>query len=144
MNITAKNDLDEKDVTTQIEEPEKSEDIENDEIQAEGEEEVELKTLIVDGFSAILDRLDAIEAALTPKIDIAAEGDDEEKKKDDDIMAAKVRAMYDRIGRVCKPCTKKTADEPATRDSAFEKERARNEACKKLYPNLYGNVSREN
>lgn len=144
MNITAKNDLDEKDVTTQIEEPEKSEDIENDEIQAEGAEEVELKTLIVDGFSAILDRLDAIEAALTLKIDIAAEGDDEEKKKDDDIMAAKIRAMYDRIGKVCKPCTKKTAEAPSTKDSAFEKERARNEACKKLYPNLYGNVSREN
>ena len=58
-----KNDLDEKkEVTEQIEEPEKSEDTENKEIHAEGEGEgdVDLKSLIVDGFSAILDKLEAI------------------------------------------------------------------------------------
>ena len=142
-----KNDLDEKkEVTEQIEEPEKSEDTENKEIHAEGEGEgdVDLKSLIVDGFSAILDKLEAIEARLdAPKPELEAEGNDDEKKKDDDIMSAKIRAMYDRIGKVCKPCTKKTADEPVTKDSVLEKERARNEACKKLYPNLFGNVSRE-
>ena len=150
MNKIAKNDLDEKDVTTQIEEPEKNEDTENKEIHAEGEDggDPDLKTLIVDGFSAILDKLEAIEARLdAPKPELEADGDgeDDEKKKDDDIMAAKIRAMYDRIGKVCKPCTKKTADDtvPKDKESALARERARNEACKKLYPNLYGHVSNE-
>ena len=140
-----KNALEEpKEVTEQIEEPEKSEDTENKEIHAEGEGEVDLKSLIVDGFSAILDKLDAIEARLDAPAPALDEDDgDDEKKKEDDIMAAKVRAMYDRIGKVCKPCTKKTADAPASKDNALEVERARNEACKKLYPNLFGNVSRE-
>ena len=141
-----KNDLEEpKDVTEQIEEPEKSEDTENKEIHAEGEGDVDLKSLIVDGFSAILDKLDAIEARLDAPAPALDEDDgDDEKKKDDDIMAAKIRAMYDRIGKVCKPCTKKTTDATPTKDNALEVERARNEACKKLYPNLFGNVSREN
>lgn len=144
MSKVAKNEVDEKDVTTQIEEPEKSEDTENKEVHAEGEEDVDLKSLIVDGFSAILDKLEAIEARLdapAPALNEEDEGD--EKKKDDDIMAAKIRAMYDRIGKVCKPCTKKTTDATPTKDNALEVERARNEACKKLYPNLFGNVSRE-
>ena len=141
----AKNEVDEKDVTTQIEEPEKSEDTENKEVHAEGSEDADLKTLIVDGFSAILDKLEAIEARLdAPASALNEEDEGDEKKKDDDIMAAKIRAMYDRIGKVCKPCTKKTADEPVTKDSALEKERAKNEAAKILYPNLFGNVSREN
>lgn len=145
MSKIAKNEVDEKDVTTQIEEPEKSEDTENKEVHAEGEEDVDLKSLIVDGFSAILDKLEAIEARLdAPAPDLNEEDEGDEKKKDDDIMAAKIRAMYDRIGKVCKPCTKKTADEPVTKDSALEKERAKNEAAKILYPNLFGNVSREN
>lgn len=145
MSKVAKNEVDEKDVTTQIEEPEKSEDTENKEVHAEGSEDADLKTLIVDGFSAILDKLDAIEARLDAPAPALDEDDgDDEKKKDDDIMAAKIRAMYDRIGKVCKPCTKKTADEPVTKDSALEKERAKNEAAKILYPNLFGNVSREN
>ena len=144
MSTTTKNEVDEKDVTTQIEEPEKSEDTENKEIHAEGEGDVDLKSLIVDGFSAILDKLDAIEARLDASAPALDEDDsDGEKKKDDDIMAAKIRAMYDRIGKVCKPCTKKTADEPVTKDSALEKECAKNEAAKILYPNLYGKVSRE-
>ena len=140
-----KNALEEpKEVTEQIEEPEKSEDTENKEIHAEGEGDVDLKSLIVDGFSAILDKLDAIEARLDASAPALDEDDsDGEKKKDDDIMAAKIRAMYDRIGKVCKPCTKKTADAPTNKDNAFEVERARNEACKKLYPNLFGNVSCE-
>lgn len=145
MSKIAKNEVDEKDVTTQIEEPEKSEDTENKEVHAEGSEDADLKTLIVDGFSAILDKLEAIEARLdAPASDLNEEDEGDEKKKDDDIMAAKIRAMYDRIGKVCKPCTKKTADEPVTKDSALEKERAKNEAAKILYPNLFGNVSREN
>ena len=145
MSKIAKNEVDEKDVTTQIEEPEKSEDTENKEVHAEGSEDADLKTLIVDGFSAILDKLEAIEARLDAPAPALDEDDgDDEKKKDDDIMAAKIRAMYDRIGKVCKPCTKKTADEPVTKDSALEKERAKNEAAKILYPNLFGNVSREN
>lgn len=144
MSTTTKNEVDEKDVTTQIEEPEKSEDTENKEIHAEGEDDVDLKSLIVDGFSAILDKLDAIEARLDASAPALDEDDsDGEKKKDDDIMAAKIRAMYDRIGKVCKPCTKNTADAPTNKDNAFEVERARNEACKKLYPNLFGNVSCE-
>lgn len=134
MNKIARNDVD--DVTTQIEEPEKSEDTENKEIQAEGED-VDLKTLIVDGFNAILDKLAAIEARL--EAPAPALNEDDGEKKDDDIMSAKIRAMYDRIGKVCKPCVKKTADE--TTANALEVERARNEACKKLYPNLFGNVS---
>lgn len=144
MDKTAKNDLDVKEVTEEIEKPEKSDDIENDEIHAEGEGEVDLKTLIVDGFSAILDKLDAIEARLdapAPALDEDDCGD--EKKKDDDIMAAKIRAMYDRIGKVCKPCAKKTADETPTEAQVMAAERAKNEAFKKLYPNICGNVTRE-
>ena len=143
MNI--KNDLEEpKEVTEQIEEPEKSEDTENKEIHAEGEGDVDLKSLIVDGFSAILDKLDAIEARLdAPAPALDEEDGDDEKKKDDDIMAAKIRAMYDRIGKVCKPCAKKTAGTTPTKDQAIAVERAKNEAAKRLYPNLYGNVTRE-
>lgn len=140
-----KNDLDEKkEVTEQIEEPEKSEDTENKEIHAEGEGDVELKTLIVDGFGAILDKLDAIEARLdAPKPALDEEDGDDEKKKDDDIMAAKIRAMYDRIGKVCKPCEKKAAGTTPTKDQAMAVEIAKNEAAKRIYPNLYGNVTRE-
>lgn len=136
-----KNDLDEKkEVTEQIEAPDKNEDIENDEIHAEGED-VDLKSLIADGFSAILDKLEAIEARLdAPAPVIDDENSEDEKKKEDDIMSAKIRAMYDRIGKVCKPCSKKTADEQPTKDNAIERERYRNEACKKIYPNLYGNA----
>lgn len=143
MNKTL-NDLDVKEVTEEIENPEKSEDVENDEIHAEGEGDVDIKTLIVDGFNAILAKLDDIESRLNaPAPALDADGDEEEKKKDDDIMSAKIRAMYDRIGKVCKPCTKKTADVDRTEADVMAAERAKNEAFKKLYPSLCGNVSRE-
>lgn len=143
MNI--KNDLEEpKEVTEQIEEPEKSEDTENKEVHAEGEGDVDLKSLIVDGFSAILDKLDAIEARLDAPAPALDEDDgDDEKKKDDDIMSAKIRAMYDRIGKVCQPCTRAPRDEAKTEAQIMNEERAKNEAFKKLYPNLCGKVSRE-
>lgn len=144
MDKIAKNDLDVKEVTEQIENPEQAPDTENDEIHAEGDGDVELKTLIVDGFSAILDKLDAIEARLdAPAPVLDEENGDDEKKKDDGIMAAKIRAMYDRIGKVCKPCAKKTADTTPTKEQAMAVERAKNEAAKRIYPNLYGNVTRE-
>jgi ATP-dependent protease ClpP protease subunit len=143
MDKIAKNDLDVKEVTEQIENPEKREDIENVEIREEGEGEVDLKTLIVDGFSAIMDKLDAIEARLNAPAPVLDEGCDSEKKKDDDIMAAKIRAMYDRIGKVCKPCAKKTTDTTQTKEQTMAAERARNDAAKKIYPNLYGKVSHE-
>lgn len=142
MDKIAKNDLDVKEVTEQIEKPEKSEDIENVEIHEEGDEEVDLKTLIIDGFSAILDKLDVIESRLDATAPVLDEtGCDDEKKKDDDIMAAKIRAMYDRIGKVCKPCAKKAVDEQPTDSKVMAVERAKNEAAKRLYPNLYGKVS---
>lgn len=141
MSKIAKNEVDEKDVTTQIEEPEKSEDTENKEVHAEGED-VDLKTLIVDGFSAVLDKLASIEARLAEPAP-ALEADEDEKKKDDDIMSAKIRAMYDRIGKVCQPCTRAPRDEAKTEAQIMNEERAKNEAFKKLYPNLCGKVSRE-
>lgn len=141
MSKIAKNEVDEKDVTTQIEEPEKNEDTENKEVHAEGED-VDLKTLIVDGFSAVLDKLASIEARLAePAPEL--EADEDEKKKDDDIMSAKIRAMYDRIGKVCQPCTRAPRDEAKTEAQIMNEERAKNEAFKKLYPNLCGKVSRE-
>lgn len=126
-----KNEIDEKDVELQIDEQEKKvEELENEEGVPETGE-ADLKTLIVDGFTAILDKLAAIEAALAPsETSVNAEGDDEEKK--DDIMSAKIRAMYDRIGKVCQPCTRKTLDE---KDSATEV-KAATERVKKVFPNI--------
>lgn len=135
MSTIAKNDLDEKDVETQIEEQEK----EVEKVEADGEEspaeEADLKSLIVDGFNAILDRLDAIEAALSAPA-VEAEGDDEgdEKKDDDDIMAAKIRTMYDRIAKVSKPCIR-----PVKEDDKGDKKakvKAAADRVKKLFPNI--------
>ncbi|MBR4617060.1 MAG: ATP-dependent Clp protease proteolytic subunit, partial [Kiritimatiellae bacterium] len=136
-----RNDLDVKDIETQVEEEKKDDETENKELSAEGED-VDLKTLIVDGFSAVLDKLASIEARLAePAPEL--EADEDEKKKDDDIMSAKIRAMYDRIGKVCQPCTRAPRDEAKTEAQIMNEERAKNEAFKKLYPNLCGKVSRE-
>lgn len=136
-----RNDLDVKDIETQVEEEKKDDETENKELSAEGED-VDLKTLIVDGFSAVLDKLASIEARLAEPAP-ALEADEDEKKKDDDIMSAKIRAMYDRIGKVCQPCTRAPRDEAKTEAQIMNEERAKNEAFKKLYPNLCGKVSRE-
>lgn len=136
-----RNDLDVKDIKTQVEEEKKDDETENKELSAEGED-VDLKTLIVDGFSAVLDKLASIEARLAEPAP-ALEADEDEKKKDDDIMSAKIRAMYDRIGKVCQPCTRAPRDEAKTEAQIMNEERAKNEAFKKLYPNLCGKVSRE-
>ena len=135
MNMKLKNDLDEKDIETKEEEKKDEEPVIEEVV-----EEADLKTLIVDGFTAILDKLASIEAQLMPA---PLEADEDEKKKDDDIMSAKIRAMYDRIGKVCQPCAKPTCDETKTAAQVMAEERAKNEAFKKLYPNLCGNVSRE-
>lgn len=136
-----RNDLDVKDIETQVEEEKKDDETENKELSAEGED-VDLKTLIVDGFSAVLDKLASIEARLAePAPEL--EADEDEKKKDDNIMSAKIRAMYDRIGKVCQPCTRAPRDEAKTEAQIMNEERAKNEAFKKLYPNLCGKVSRE-
>lgn len=140
MNVK-RNDLDVKDIETQVEEEKKDDETENKELSAEGED-VDLKTLIVDGFSAVLDKLASIEARLAEPAP-ALEADEDEKKKDDDIMSAKIRAMYDRIGKVCQPCTRAPRDEAKTEAQIMNEERAKNEAFKKLYPNLCGKVSRE-
>ena len=160
MNVKSKmnekrNDLDVKDIETQVEEEKKDDETENKELSAEGEddetenkelsaegEDDDLKTLIVDGFSAVLDKLASIEARLAEPAP-ALEADEDEKKKDDDIMSAKIRAMYDRIGKVCQPCTRAPRDEAKTEAQIMNEERAKNEAFKKLYPNLCGKVSRE-
>lgn len=140
-----KNAVDEerKDITEDVVE-EKKEEVEEvkEEPRSEG---VDLKTLIVDGFSAILDRLDAIERRLDHDVMLDADGCGEDRRKDSDIMAAKIQAMYDRIGPVCKPCAKKTAEvtEEKTAENAVRIEIARNEACKKLYPNIFNTISRE-
>lgn len=136
-----RNDLDVKDIETQVEEEKKDDETENKELSAEGED-VDLKTLIVDGFSAVLDKLASIEARLAEPAP-ALEADEDEKKKDDDIMSAKIRAMYDRIGKVCQPCTRAPRDEAKTEAQIMNEERAKNEAFKKLYLNLCGKVSRE-
>jgi ATP-dependent protease ClpP protease subunit len=136
-----RNDLDVKDIETQVEEEKKDDETENKELSAEGED-VDLKTLIVDGFSAVLDKLASIEARLAEPAP-ALEADEDEKKKDDDIMSAKIRAMYDRIGKVCQPCTRAPRDEAKTEAQIMNEERAKNEAFKKLYHNLCGKVSRE-
>lgn len=127
-----KNEIDEKDVETQIEEQEKKiEELENDE-DAPDAETADLKTLIVDGFTAILDKLAAIEAALAPA-QVDAEGDDDEKKED--IMSAKIRAMYDRIGKVCQPCSKRTRDENSQSNKSAEIKAAA-DRVHKVFPNL--------
>ncbi len=130
MSKTAKNDLDEKDVETQIEEQEKKE-LENDEGDAPADES-DLKTLIVDGFNAILDRLAAIEAMLAPK-DVEADGNGEDEKKDDDIMAAKIRAMYERIGKVSKPCARPVREEKTDKEAEVK---AAAERVKTVFPNI--------
>ena len=135
------------DITKEVKEEKKVEDVEdvkNEEPGDEGGGEVDIKTLIVDGFSAILDRLDGIERRLDHDVMLDADGCGDEKK-DGDIMAAKIKAMYARIGDVCKPCARKTADgsEEKTKENAMRIERARNEACKKLYPNIFSTVNRE-
>lgn len=135
------------DITKEVEEEKKVEDVEevkNEEPGDEGGGEVDIKTLIVDGFSAILDRLDGIERRLDHDVMLDADGCGDEKK-DGDIMAAKIKAMYARIGDVCKPCARKTADgtEEKTKENAMRIERARNEACKKIYPNIFSTVNRE-
>ena len=140
-----KNELDEKDVETQIEEQEekvdeleieeqeeKVDELENEEGSNDAEE-ADLKTLIVDGMTAILNRLDAIEKLLTPdETSVDAEGECGGDEKKDDIMSAKIRVMYDKIGKVCKPCTKKTLEE---KDSAQEV-KATAERVKKVFPNI--------
>lgn len=136
MNMKLKNDLDEKDIETKEEEKKDEEPVIEEVV-----EEADLKTLIVDGFTAILDKLASIEARISEPAPL--EADEDEKKKDDDIMSAKIRAMYDRIGKVCQPCAKPTCDETKTAAQVMAEERAKNEAFKKLYPNLCGNVSRE-
>lgn len=130
MSKSAKNDLDEKDVETQIEEQEKKE-LENDEGDATADES-DLKTLIVDGFNAILDRLAAIEAMLAPK-DVEANGNGEDEKKDDDIMAAKIRAMYERIGKVSKPCARPVREEKTDKEAEVK---AAAERVKTVFPNI--------
>lgn len=131
MSQIAKNDLDEKEVETQIEEQEKEvEELENDEGGAS--EEADLKSLIVDGFSAILDRLSAIEALLAPAA-VEADGDSEDEKKDDDIMAAKIRAMYDRIGKVSKPCARPVREEKTDKEAEVK---AACERVKTVFPNI--------
>lgn len=132
MSKTAKNDLDEKDVETQIEEQEKKvEELENDEGDVPADES-DLKTLIVDGFSAILDRLAAIEAMLAPK-EVENDCDGEGEKKDDDIMAAKIRAMYDRIGKVSKPCARPVREEKTNKEAEVK---AAAERVKTVFPNI--------
>lgn len=128
----AKNDLDEKDVETQIDEQKKKvEELENDEGDVPVDES-DLKTLIVDGFSAILDRLAAIEAMLAPK-EVEADCDGDDEKKDDDIMAAKIRAMYDRIGKVIKPCVRPVREEKTDKEA---KVKAAAERVKTVFPNI--------
>lgn len=128
----AKNDLDEKNIETQIEEQEKKvEELENDEGDVPADES-DLKTLIVDGFSAILDRLAAIEAMLAPK-EVEADCDGDDEKKDDDIMAAKIRAMYDRIGKVIKPCVRPVREEKTDKEA---KVKAAAERVKTVFPNI--------
>lgn len=131
MSKKLKNDLDEKDIDTQVEEQEKKvEKLENDEGEAPADES-DIKTLIVDGFNAILDRLTAIEAALAPK-DVEAEGDDEEEKKDD-IMAAKIRTMYEKIGKVSHPCTRPVREEKTDKQSEVK---AAADRVKTVFPNI--------
>ena len=131
MSKSAKNDLDEKDVETQIEQEKKVEELENDEGDAPADES-DLKTLIVDGFNAILDRLAAIEAMLAPK-DVEADGNGEDEKKDDDIMAAKIRAMYERIGKVSKPCARPVREEKTDKEAEVK---AAAERVKTVFPNI--------
>ena len=131
MSQIAKNDLDEKDVETQIEEQEKKvEELENDE--GDASDDADIKALIVDGFNAILDRLAAIEAMLAPK-EVENDGDGEDEKKDDDIMAAKMRALYDKIGKVSKPCARPVRNEKTDKEAEVK---AAAERVKTVFPNI--------
>lgn len=131
MSKKLKNDLDEKDIETQVEEQEEK----VEELDADGEDivvdDMDLKELIVDGFNAILERLAAIESQLASPA-IEADGDDKDDDDKDDIMAAKIRAMYERIGKVSQPCAKPVRDEG---DSKAEVKAAA-ERVKTVFPNI--------
>lgn len=127
MSKNVKNDLDEKDVETQIEEQEKK----VEELEAEEDapaDEADLKTLIVDGFNAILERLANIESQLAAPV---VEADDDDDKND--IMAAKIRTMYERIGQISKPCAKPVREEKADKQSEAK---AACERVKQVFPNI--------
>ncbi len=119
-------------IEKQVEEQEREvEKLENEEEETAADD-LDIKTLIIDGFSAVLDRLDAIEARIMPAENTA--NDEDTEQKDEDIMSAKMKALYDRIGRVSGPTVKKTRDDGI--DDSATQMKAAAERVKRVFPNI--------
>lgn len=89
-----------------------------------------IETLIVDGVNAILTRLDVLENAILSSRDDKKEVvKKEEDDSEEDIMAAKINAMYNKIGQISAPCAKKTRDEKSEIKAAAER-------VKQVFPNI--------
>lgn len=97
---------------------------------AEGEENAsDPSVALVDGINAVLDKLAVIEQKLDALMPVTVEVEPDDVPQGADIMAAKLRTMYDKIGKVSAPCAKKTLDDKDELKNAAQR-------IKKIYPNI--------